>query len=136
MMPPLVKPEAALIQRRTLCAPDRDGIPVAARKEDCAVFLHGIYQDKIPSTVQLHGKDCVATQRLTYGARGTVDESTLLIKVASQSHLDTWSGKYPKGRLGRWIAEIPTCQILFVDPRDSQGGPAYLSGPRIRAGQP
>ena len=107
MMPLLVKPEAALIQGRTLCAPDRGGIPIAARKKERPVFLHGIHEHQIPSAVQLHGEDSVAAQRLAYGARRTVDESQLFIEVAGQSHLDTWSGKYPKGRLRRGIAEIP-----------------------------
>ena len=131
----LVKPDTARAQRCALSPANRGGVPIAAREEETPVFLHGIHQHQVASAVQLHDKHGVVAQRLTYGARGTVDESTLLIKVASPSHLDTWSGKYPKGRLGRWIAEIPTCQIVFVDPRDSQGAPAYLSGPRIRAGQ-
>ena len=107
MMPLLVKPDAALLQGRTLCAPDRGGIPIAARKKDCPVFLHGIHQDHVASAVQLHAKDGVAAQRLPYGARGTVDKSPLFIQVPGQSHLDTWSGNYPKGGLRIGIAQIP-----------------------------
>ena len=106
-MPLLVKPDAAMLQGRTLRAPDRGGIPIAARKKERPVFLHGIHEDQVPSAVQLDGKHGVVAQRLAYGARRTVDESPLFIEVAGQSHLDTWSGKYPKGRLRRGIAEIP-----------------------------
>ena len=53
---------------------------------------------------QIYDKHNVVAQRLAYGARRTVDEATLFVEVACQTHLDTWTGKYPQGRLRRGVA--------------------------------
>ena len=100
----LVKPDTARAQRCALSPANRGGVPIAAREEEHPVFLHGIHQHQVASAVQLHDKHSVVAQRLAYGARRTVDEATLFVEVACQTHLDTWTGKYPQGRLRRGVA--------------------------------
>ena len=107
MVPLLVEPDTALLQGRTLCAPNRGSIPVAAWYEDGVVLLHGVYQDQVASTVQLHREYGVAVERLTYCTSRTIDESTLLVEVTGKSHLATRSSENPQRRLRSGIAQIP-----------------------------
>ena len=101
VVPLLVEPDTSLVQRRTLCASNRGGIPVAAWEEDGAVLLHGVYQDQVASTVQLDNKDGVAAQGLTYGAHSAVHKAPNLVDVPRESDDNTWPCKNPQRTLRR-----------------------------------
>ena len=86
--------------------------------------------------MQLHREYGVAVERLTYCTSRTIDESALLVEVTGKSHLDTRSSENPQRRLRSGIAQIPPRHLFFVDPRNSQGSPTYLSGTLVGAGEP
>ena len=135
-MPLLVKPETALRQRRALCSPNSRGIPVAAWQKDRPLFLHGIHEHQVASTMQLDNKYGIAVQRLADRASRTIDEPASIVEVPSKADFDTRSRQYSKGGLRRRVAEIPCCQLFFADALEKQGSPAHVSGASVGAGEP
>ena len=134
-MPPLVKPETALRQRRALCSPNSRGIPVAAWQKDRTLFLHGIHEHHVASAMQLDSEYGIAVQRLADRASRTIDEPASLVDVPSEANLDTRSRQYSKGGLRRGVAEIPSCQVFFADALVTQGSPAHVSGASVGASE-
>ena len=130
-MTPLDKPETALRQRRALCSPNNRGIPVAAWQKDRPLFLHGIHEHQVASTMQLDSEYGIAVQRLAYSASRTIDEPASLVEVPNEANLDTRSRQYSKGGLRRRVAEIPCCQVFFADALDTQGSPAHASSASV-----
>ena len=115
MMPLLVKPDTALLQGRTLCAPDGGGIPIAAREKDCTVFLHGIHQDHVASAVQLHGEDCIAAQRFAYSASGTIAKTICAYEHGSEQARARGRDKVDLFALIHFLVKNTNEAAFFVD---------------------